>query len=107
VLVGDAAGYVDALTGEGIAVGLAVARELVDAIVAGDIDRYAARAARVTRRSRLVTMSLLAATRPAAVRARLVPLVARLPTAYAAVASQVAMVPCDAAPPPAPVSLSR
>ena len=32
LLVGDAAGYVDALTGEGIAVGLASARALVDAV---------------------------------------------------------------------------
>ena len=35
LLVGDAAGYVDALTGEGLAVGLAGAQALVDALVAG------------------------------------------------------------------------
>ena len=35
LLVGDAAGYVDALTGEGIAIGLAQARAAVDAVVSG------------------------------------------------------------------------
>ena len=35
LLVGDAAGYVDALTGEGITVGLAAARSLVDCLAAG------------------------------------------------------------------------
>jgi len=36
VLGGDAAGYVDALTGEGIAVALACARALVDCVAADD-----------------------------------------------------------------------
>ena len=36
LLVGDAAGYVDALTGEGIAVSLACARALADCVGADD-----------------------------------------------------------------------
>ena len=40
LLVGDAAGYVDALTGEGIAVGLASARAAVAAIAAGTPTAY-------------------------------------------------------------------
>ena len=40
LLVGDAAGYVDALTGEGIAVGLASARALVDCVSVDDPARY-------------------------------------------------------------------
>ena len=40
LLVGDAAGYVDALTGEGIAVSLACARSLVDCVVQGDPAGY-------------------------------------------------------------------
>jgi len=94
LLVGDAAGYVDALTGEGIAVGLVAARELVDALVADDIGRYPSRAARATRRTRLLTLGLLAVTRPAPVRAALVPAVARMPGAYAALAARVAQTPC-------------
>ena len=40
LLVGDAGGYVDALTGEGIALGVAQARAAVAAIAAGDAGRY-------------------------------------------------------------------
>ena len=40
LLVGDAAGYVDALTGEGIAVGLASARAAFAAIAAGTPTAY-------------------------------------------------------------------
>ena len=40
LLVGDAAGYVDALTGEGLSVGLACARELVRCVVAGRPQEY-------------------------------------------------------------------
>jgi flavin-dependent dehydrogenase len=36
LLVGDAAGYVDALTGEGIAVALACARALLGCVAADD-----------------------------------------------------------------------
>ena len=42
LLVGDAAGYVDALTGEGIAVGLASAQAAVDAVLAGRPERLRA-----------------------------------------------------------------
>ena len=45
LLVGDAGGYVDALTGEGIALGLAQARAAVAAVVAGDPARYETRRA--------------------------------------------------------------
>ena len=39
-LVGDAAGYRDAITGEGLSVGFYMARSLVGAIVAGDLGLY-------------------------------------------------------------------
>jgi flavin-dependent dehydrogenase len=39
-LVGDAAGYRDAITGEGLSVGFFMARSLVGAIVAGDLGLY-------------------------------------------------------------------
>jgi flavin-dependent dehydrogenase len=41
-LVGDASGYVDAITGEGLALGFRQARALVEAISAGDLAPYAA-----------------------------------------------------------------
>ncbi len=63
LLVGDAAGYVDALTGEGIAVGIAQARAAVAAIVAGDPGGYERAWHRVTRRHDLLTRGLLTVTR--------------------------------------------
>ncbi len=59
LLVGDAAGYVDALTGEGIAVGLASARALVDAVAAADPAAYEQTWLSASRRYRWITESLL------------------------------------------------
>ncbi len=65
LLVGDAAGYVDALTGEGVAVGLATARAAVAAITAGRPEDYPAAWQRATRRYRWSASALLAvAARP-------------------------------------------
>lgn len=64
LLVGDAGGYVDALTGEGIAVGLAQAAVAIDSIATGRPERYPAAAARVSRSSTILTAGMLAATRP-------------------------------------------
>lgn len=65
LLVGDAAGYVDALTGEGITVGLRAARLLVDCLALdrpGDYERLYSRS---SRRYRTLTAGLLwAAGRP-------------------------------------------
>lgn len=65
LLVGDAGGYVDALTGEGIAVGLAQAREAVAAIASGRPEAYPRAAARASLPSGVLTSGLLAATRSA------------------------------------------
>lgn len=61
LLVGDAAGYVDALTGEGIALAVATATAAVDCLTAGRPEDYPRRWARVTRRYRLLTAALLGA----------------------------------------------
>ena len=90
LLVGDAAGYVDALTGEGIGVGLAQARAAVEAVVAGDPARYERDWRRVTRRHDVLTHGLLAATRHAALRRRLVPAAAALPRVFESVVNQLA-----------------
>ncbi|MEW2071500.1 NAD(P)/FAD-dependent oxidoreductase [Streptomyces sp. NPDC007346] len=67
LLAGDAAGYTDALTGEGIALAVATATEAVGCLAAGRPEGYPARWARATRRYRLLTQALLgAAGRPAA-----------------------------------------
>jgi flavin-dependent dehydrogenase len=90
LLVGDAAGYVDALTGEGIAVGLAQARAAVDALLADDPARYEREWRRVTRRHDLLTHGLLTATRHQALRTRIVPAAAALPRVFQAAVNQLA-----------------
>jgi flavin-dependent dehydrogenase len=90
LLVGDAAGYVDALTGEGIAIGLVQARAAVDAVAAGDPARYERAWRRATRRHDLLTKGLLGATRHPQLRRRIVPAAARLPWAFDAAVNQLA-----------------
>jgi len=66
LLVGDASGYVDALTGEGIRIGLDQARAAVDAVVFADAARYERAWREVTRDFRRLTGTLVRlATSPA------------------------------------------
>jgi flavin-dependent dehydrogenase len=90
VLVGDAAGYVDALTGEGVSVSLASARALVECLAAGRPRDYDAQWRRVSRRYRLITEALLGAARHPALRRTIVPAAARLPRVFAAAVDQLA-----------------
>lgn len=90
LLVGDAAGYVDALTGEGIAVALACARALVDCVVADDPAAYERRWLAASRRYRTITSSLLWARRRPILASRIVPLAARLPRVFGAAVQQLA-----------------
>ncbi|MBX3225860.1 MAG: FAD-dependent monooxygenase [Labilithrix sp.] len=63
LLVGDAAGYLDPLTGEGVALGLATAEAAVDAIRADDPASYDARYDAITHRYFTLTSALLAVVR--------------------------------------------
>ena len=82
LLVGDAAGYVDALTGEGLRVGLASASAAADAVARRDVAGYDRAWASVTRDYRWITAALVGATRVDAVRHALVPAAARLPGVF-------------------------
>jgi flavin-dependent dehydrogenase len=82
LLVGDAAGYVDALTGEGLAIGFLSAQAAVASVVAGRLDRYEGEWARITRRFRWSTDLLVSSTQRDAVRRRLVPAAATAPGLY-------------------------
>ncbi len=82
LLVGDAAGYVDALTGEGLAIGFLGARAAVSALQSGDPDRYAADWRHITRRFRWSTEALLRATQWPRSRAALLPLAAAMPRTF-------------------------
>jgi flavin-dependent dehydrogenase len=90
LLVGDAAGYVDALTGEGIAIGLAQARSAVAAVLAGRPACYESEWRRLTRRHHLLTRGLVAATRHDSVRRRLVLAAAALPRVFEGAVDQLA-----------------
>lgn len=90
LLVGDAAGYVDALTGEGIAVSLAAAAELVACLVADRPADYDDAWRRVSRRSRWITSGLLWARGRPALAGSVVPVAARLPRVFAAAVNQLA-----------------
>jgi flavin-dependent dehydrogenase len=82
LLVGDAAGYVDALTGEGIAVGLATAEAAVAALARDRPEDYARAWRRVTRGYRWSASALLAVSGRPGLRRRLVPTAAALPAAF-------------------------
>ncbi|MGW0970325.1 NAD(P)/FAD-dependent oxidoreductase [Streptomyces sp. NPDC002516] len=84
LLVGDAAGYVDALTGEGIALGLATARAAVRCLAAGRAREYERAWALLTRRHRLLTGALLAASRRPGTARLVVPAASRLPPVFTA-----------------------
>lgn len=90
MLVGDAAGYVDALTGEGIALGLAQARVAVACIADGRTERYDRLAGRLGLRHELLTHALLRATAHSAVRRHLVPAASRLPWLFDTAVNQLA-----------------
>lgn len=90
LLVGDAAGYVDALTGEGIALGLAQAGAAIAAVVDGEPQRYERDWRRLTWRHDLMTTGLVTATRAASVRAGIVPAAERLPSVFGWAVNQLA-----------------
>ncbi len=71
-LVGDAAGYVDAITGEGLAVAFHQARALAEAAAAGDLAAYQRAQRRIVWLPDTLTRLLLFAERRPALRRRLV-----------------------------------
>lgn len=90
LLAGDASGYIDALTGEGIALGLAQARSAVAAVVADDPLSYERAWRQITWRYRWLTTALLQGTRLPMLRRRLVPTAAALPGVFSAAVNQLA-----------------
>ena len=90
MLVGDAAGYVDALTGEGLSVGFRSAKAAVDAATSGGVSRYPTEWRKVTRRSRLSTELLLRGTRVALLRKSLLPVSSSAPHTFGTVVRWVA-----------------
>lgn len=90
LLVGDAAGYIDALTGEGMGLAFGAAEALVDCVVRDRVSEYERRWRGLTRRHRLLTETLVRATVHPAVRSRVVPTAAALPRVFSAAVNQLA-----------------
>ena len=89
LLAGDASGYVDALTAEGILIGLDQARAAVEAIRANDPARYEEAWEDVTRDFRQLTGTLVRlAMSP--LRGAIVPVSAALPRLYGAAVERIA-----------------
>ena len=89
LLVGDAAGYVDALTGEGIAVALRTSAELVECVRQDRPDSYDAAWRRVSWECRLLTGSLLWARNRSLLAPRIVPAAVLLPGVYATIVNRL------------------
>jgi flavin-dependent dehydrogenase len=82
LLVGDAAGYEDALTGEGVSLAVKQAGAAVRAIAEDNPSSYEAAWHRITRDYRLLTRALVLATIPVATRRAIVPACTMLPSVF-------------------------
>lgn len=90
LLAGDAAGYIDALTGEGIGAALAQAEVLAQCLAADRPGDYERAWRRVTRKERILTGGLLWSRHQPLIGPRIVPAAAALPGVYTAIVNQVA-----------------
>jgi menaquinone-9 beta-reductase len=81
-LVGDAAGYLDAITGEGLAVALHESAALVEAILAGDLSLYGAAWRRINRLPNVMTSLVLALERRPRLRRRVIRALAAEPALF-------------------------
>lgn len=90
LLVGDASGYVDALTGEGVAVSLACAQALVDCLQRDRPQDYENRWRRASLRYRALTSGVLWASGRPVLRRRIVPAAAAWPWVFRGVVGQLA-----------------
>jgi menaquinone-9 beta-reductase len=81
-LVGDASGYVDAITGEGLSLAFAQAEALVAGVAAGDLATYATAHRRLGRVPNTLTRLLLAVERRPALRRRAIRALAAEPALF-------------------------
>ena len=90
LLVGDAAGYIDALTGEGLGLAFGAAELLVNCLIADRPEDYDRRWRQLTRRYRMLTAALLQASAYPATRAGIVPAAVAMPTVFTGVVNLLA-----------------
>lgn len=90
LLVGDAAGYVDALTGEGLGIAFGAAELLVACVAADRPASYDRQWRRMSRRYRALTAAVLHASANPVLRAGVVPAATRLPKIFTELVNQLA-----------------
>ncbi len=90
LLVGDASGYLDALTGEGIGLAVAQAAVLAGCVAAGRAGDYDRAWRRVSRKAWFLTSGLLWSRQQALLGPRIVPAAQRLPRLFTSIVNQVA-----------------
>jgi flavin-dependent dehydrogenase len=90
LLVGDASGYIDALTGEGISAALTQAAALVDCLARDRPEDYQQAWRKATRKSNLLTSGLLRTRQVPLLAPLIAPAAARLPRIFTAIVNQVA-----------------
>ncbi len=93
-LIGDAAGYVDAITGEGLSIAFHQAEALASALQAGDLRSYARQHRRIVALPDAMTRLLLFIERRPALRRRVIRALAREPAVF----SRLLAVHCRALP---------
>ncbi|MCU1577030.1 MAG: monooxygenase [Leifsonia sp.] len=89
LLAGDASGYVDALTGEGLRVGFTQAVAAIRSIAGGDSRPYEREWMRATRDFRVLTSGLVAAAR-SPLRSRVVPAAVASPSVFGMIVERLA-----------------
>jgi hypothetical protein len=90
LLVGDAAGYVDALTGEGLGLAFGGAESLVKSVVAEHPDTCDRQWHHMTWRYRMLTAALLQPSAYAPARSRIVPAAVAMPTVFTGIVNLLA-----------------
>ncbi len=93
-LIGDAAGYVDAITGEGLSIAFHQSRALAEALAAGDLRSYARQHRRIVALPVAMTRLLLFVERRPALRRRVIRALAREPAVF----SRLLAIHCRALP---------
>jgi flavin-dependent dehydrogenase len=89
LFVGDASGYLDALTGEGIGLALAHAAVLAECLAADRVGDYERAWRRVSRKAWVLTSGLLWARHQTLLAERIVPAAQRLPRVFNTIVNQV------------------
>jgi len=101
-LVGDAAGYLDALTGEGLALGFACARALVERVAAGELARYPADYRRLTATYYRMTGLLLTLAGRPVLRRWVIRYLSRHPQLFSSLLARSVHIPAPLAAAPSP-----